>query len=413
MLKKQVNRMAQTFVYKVRDRMGKAHTGQIEADTRDAVVDTLRQKGYVVTRIEERTTTPTVSQAIAKMAAVNARDLSVLCRQFSTMVGAGLPLMKCLSVLIDQTYKVRLREAVEEVSREVESGSALSAALSKHDRVFPPIMVAMVRAGETGGILDETLARLAEHFEDEYELREKIKTATRYPLIVCAIAAVVVVIMMTFVLPTFEKMLTTMGVELPLPTKILMAGSMFMKKYVLFLLGLMTLGVVWGVRYVRSFEGKRRYDRFVLKIPLIRSSVLKISTARLCRTLGTLLQSGVPIMQAIEVSEATTGNSVIVEGLAKAKDSIREGGGIAGPLEATGLFNQMVVQMIAVGEETGTLDTMLKKVADFYEKEVKTSVENLSALLEPSLVVFLGLVVGGMIISILLPLLRIYESVGK
>lgn len=406
--------MAQTFVYKVRDQMGKAHSGQIEGDSRDVVIDKLRQGGYVVTKIEEKVQSPTIAETFSKLARVSTKDLAVLCRQFATMVGAGLPLLKCLAILIQQTSKPKLRGALEEVRREVEGGIALSSALNKHQAIFPPLMVAMVRAGETGGILDETLDRLAEHFEDDYELREKIKNASSYPLIVCGIAVIVIIIMMTFVLPTFQSMLSAMGVDLPLPTKILMAASGFMQKYILFIVAFIGLGLFITARYIKTSEGKRKYDRFILmKMPVIRNVALKIGTARLCRTLGTLVQSGIPIIQAIEVSEATSGNSVIIEGLAKAKDSIREGEGIAKPLEATGIFNPMVTQMIAVGEETGTLDVMLKKVADFYEREVKNVIANLSSMVEPMLVVFLGLVVGSMIISILLPLLKIYDTVGK
>jgi type IV pilus assembly protein PilC len=405
--------MAQTFVYKVRDRMGKNHTGKVEADSKEALVEKLRESGYVVTKVEAKVTQMTVGETFARWAVVNAQDLSIFCRQFATMVGAGLPLMKCLNILVEQTSKIGLREALEDVRREIEAGTALSSAMNKHTDIFPTIMVAMVRAGETGGILDETLERLAEHFESEYELREKVKTATRYPIIVLGIAVIVIIVMMAFVLPTFEKMLSGMGVELPLPTKILMAASGFTQKYFVLIIVFMALGIYGIVRYIRSPEGKRRFDALLLKLPVVSNIVRKIATARLCRTLGTLVHSGVPILQAIEVSEATAGNSVIAEGLAKAKDSIREGEGIARPLEATGVFSPMVTQMIAVGEETGNLDVMLKKVADFYEKEVKHIVDNLSTLIEPILVVFLGVVIGSMIISILLPMLKVYESVGS
>jgi len=393
--------------------MGKLHAGLLEAESREAVVEKLRQSGYIVTRVEARVNSPTVGESLSRWVAVTAKDLSVLCRQFSTMVSAGLPLLKSLAILSQQTSRPRLREAVEDIRREVESGSALSSAIQRHPRLFPPIMAAMIRAGETGGILDDALERLAEHFENEYELREKIKTATRYPLIVLGIAVIVIIIMMAFVLPTFEKMLTSMGVELPLITKVLMTVSSFMKEYIVFIIGGLTLAVVFAVRYVRSPEGKREFDKLVLKLPVIKNIAVKIATARLCRTLGTLVHSGVPIIQAIEVSEATSGNSVIIDGLARAKDSIREGEGIAGPLESTGVFSPMVIQMIAVGEETGNLDGMLKKVAEFYEKEVKYTADNLSSMIEPLLIGILGTVIGGMIISILLPMLKIYESVGK
>lgn len=406
--------MAQIYLYKVRDQLGKAYSGQLEADSRGAAVEKLRQNGFLVTRLEEKADSHLLGESLSALGGISSKDLAVFCRQFATMVGAGLPLLKCLAILIEQSSKIKLRRALEEARREVEGGSSLSAALGKHRSVFPPLMIAMIKAGETGGILDETMGRLADHFEDDYELKEKIKNASTYPVIVCCIAVAVVIVMMAFVLPTFQSMLSTLGVELPLATRLLMAASGFMEKYIVLILVLLVLAAAGTVRYVRTPAGKRQYDRFILmKMPVIRGVILKIGTARLCRTMGTLVQSGVPIMQAIEVSEATSGNSVIVDALDRAKESIREGSGLAKPLAATGLFSPMVTQMIAVGEETGALDVMLKRVADFYEKEVKHTVDNLSSMLEPILVVFLGLVVGSMIISILLPLLKIYDSVGK
>ncbi|HWI54134.1 MAG TPA: type II secretion system F family protein [Desulfobacteria bacterium] len=404
--------MSQTFAYKVWDKLGNPHTGQIESDSRDSVVARLRQNGYIIAKVEAQVSSPSVGETFARWSTVSVKDLAVFCRQFATMVGAGLPLLKCLSILIEQSSKVKLREALEDIRREVESGSAISAAFAKHD-LFPTIMIAMVRAGETGGILDEVLARLADHFENEFDLQQKIKTATRYPIFVFGLAMIVVFLMMVFVLPNFTKMLTTMGVELPLPTKILLACSGFLKENVLIVVIAFAIAIYLVIRFANSLEGRAKVDRFLFKVPIIKGIVSKIATARLCRTLGTLINSGVPIIQALEVSQATADNSVIMEGLARARDSIREGEGLAGPLEATGVFSPMVTQMIAVGEETGSLDTMLKKVADFYEKEVKYVVENLSTLIEPILIVFLGAVVGGMIVSILLPMLKIYEAIGN
>lgn len=405
--------MTQTFAYKVWDNMGNPHAGEIEAESREAVVERLRRSGYVVTKVESTVSSMSVGEAVGKWSSVTTKDLSILCRQFATMVGAGLPLLKCLSILIDQTSKMNLREALEDVRREVESGSSISVAFAKRESVFPTIMVAMVRAGETGGILDEVLARLADHFENEFELKQKIKTATRYPMFVFGLAVVVIFIMMAFVMPKFTAMLDSMGVELPLPTKIMLTISQFMKDNVLVILGLTAGSMYMVVRYIKSPEGKMQFDRFLFRVPVIKGIVTKIATARLCRTLGTLVNSGVPIIQALEVSEATADNAVIMEGLSRARDSIKEGEGLAHPLMATGVFNPMVIQMISVGEETGSLDTMLQKVADFYEKEVKYVVDNLSTLIEPFLIVFLGAVIGGMILSVLLPMIKIYESIGQ
>ncbi len=403
--------MVKTFVYKVRDQLGRAYAGEIRADTKEAVVQRLRENGYIVTKVEAKTATPTVSETFSGLMPVNARDLSVMCRQFAAMINAGLPLLKSLSILAEQTSKPRLRTALADITREVEAGSSLWGAFTKYPAIFPPLMMAMIRAGETGGILAEVLNRLAKHFEKEYELKEKIKTATGYPFVVSLFALAALAVMIIFVIPAFADMLNSLNIEPPLPTRVLMAGSTLLKKYFLIVLLALALAVAALARYLRSPQGKKDLDRVILRIPVVKEVVRKIATARLTRTLGTLLGSGVPVMQALEVAEETSGNSAIIKGLARAKDSIREGEGLAGPLKATEVFYPMVIQMITVGEETGNLDSMLKKVADFYEKEAKYTLDNFSTLVEPLLIGFLGVVVGGMIISFLWPLLKIYESV--
>ncbi len=403
--------MAINFVYKVRDQLGRAFTGKIRADSRDAVIERLRENGYIVTSLEAKTTTPTVNEAFSRLMAVNARDLSIMCCQFSAMMNAGLPLLKTLSILEEQTSKIKLSLALADIGREVENGSSLSVAFSKHPSVFPPLMVAMIRAGETGGILDEVLDRLAEHFEKEYELKQKIKTATRYPFVVVLFAIAALAVMITFVVPAFADVLSSLNIEKPLPTKVLMATSALIKKYfvpVILAIAMVLTGIVY---YLRTPQGKKDMDRMVLRIPIAKDVIRKIAIARLSRTMGALLGSGVPIIQALEVSEEISANSVIIQGLGRARDSIREGEGLAGPLEATEVFYPMVIQMITVGEETGNLDTMLKKVADFYEREAKYTLENFSTLIEPVLIGFLGIVVGGMIMSFLWPLMKIYENV--
>lgn len=404
--------MAHTYVYQVRDNRGKAQTGEIEAEDHDTAVLRLRQNGFIVTKMEKKTVAPTVEDAWANLRSVSLKDLSIFARQFSTMVGAGVSLVKCLAILSDQTVNVKLKTALEEVRYEVESGTALSFALAKHKNIFPHIMITMIRAGEAGGVLDEVLERLAEHFEKEHELREKIKSATRYPMIVLVFAVLVIIVLFTFVLPSFEKMFQSSSAELPTITKIILGIGHFMQANIWWILIVLVAGVIALVKYLGTSEGKEQFDRFVVNVPVFGPLAIKVGIARVSRTLATLLHSGVPIVQAIEVAHQTAGNVVISNALLQVRESIAKGQGMAGPLQQSGVFPAMVTQMIAVGEETGSMDTMLTKVADFYDKEVKYMTDNLSTLIEPFLVLFLGIVVGFIVISIMLPMAELSTSPG-
>lgn len=404
--------VAHTYLYQVRDNRGKLQIGELEAEDQDTAVLRLRQNGLIVTKVEKKTSAPTVEDAWANLRSVSLKDLSIFARQFATMVGAGVSLVKCLAILSEQTSNSKLKGALEEVRYDVESGTALSYALSKHKQIFPHIMLAMVRAGEVGGVLDEVMERLAEHFEKEHELHEKIKSATRYPMIVMAFAILVVIVLFTFVLPGFEKMFESSNAELPTITKITLGIGHFMQANILWILLVMLVGIVVLVKYLRTAEGKERFDRLLINVPVFGPLTVKVGISRVSRTLATLLHSGVPIVQAIEISHQTAGNVVISTALLQVRDSIAKGQGMAGPLQQSGVFPPMVTQMIAVGEETGSMDTMLSKVADFYEKEVKYMTDNLSALIEPFLVAFLGIVVGLIVLSIMLPMAEISGAAG-
>jgi len=405
--------VSQVFNYKVRDARGNLVTGVLEAENKRLVVDKLRQSGYIVTSVEEQTAGVPVQEQLASWRKVTVKDLAIMARQFATMISSGLTIIKCLQVLAQQTANKKLREAVADVLEEVESGSSLSRALGKHGGIFPNLMVSMVRAGETGGILDVVMDRLADYYEKEHELREKIKTATRYPIVVSVFAVLVVIFMLVAVLPTFVQMFESMNAVLPLPTRILMGISDIIRSYILLWIPLLGVGVFLLVQYLRTPKGRGQYELMLLRLPVLGDMFKKISIARVCRTLGTLINSGVPILQALDVVSNVADNSIVTKGITNARDSIREGEGIAGPLEATGIFPVMVTQMIAVGEETGSLDTMLNKISDFYDREVKNLVESMTSLIEPFLIVFLALVVGGIVVSVIMPIFDMYQMIGR
>ncbi|MBU7008773.1 type II secretion system F family protein [Phosphitispora fastidiosa] len=405
--------MAHVYVYKVRDGMGKTHAGEIEAESKELVVERLRQTGYFITKVELKLESPTVGETFAKWSTVTPKDLAIFFRQFATMASSGLPLLKSLNILIEQTEKMKLRDSLEDMRRDVESGSSLSQAMGKHRSVFPMFVMAMVRAGEAGGFLDDVMDRLAVTFENDHEMREKVKGAVRYPLIVLGFAALVVVLMLTFIIPNFMLLFETMDIQMPLPTRIVLGISDFLKSYFLILALLAVLLALLAVRYVRSPEGRARFDRFVLKIPVFGELLLKSSLAKVSRSLGTLLASGVPIIQALEITQGIAGNAVVAGELAEVSNGVREGDAMAKHLERSRVFTPMMINMIAIGEETGTLENMLVKVADFYDKETKYMTDNMTSLIEPFLIVILGVIIGGIMLSILLPIFEVYSQMGS
>lgn len=405
--------MPHVFVYNVRDSLGRIHAGEIEADTRELVVDRLRQSGYFVTKVEPKSSSPTVGESIAFFDIVGARDLSIMFRQFSTMIAAGMPLLRCLNVLARQTEKKKLSSALEDIRRDVETGSSLSQAIGRHLNIFPPFVVAMIRTGETGGVLDTIMERLALHFENEHEVQRKVKSALRYPAIVLGFAVLVVIFMLTFIIPRFMSLFTGMNMEMPLPTKIIMTISTFLQNYYLIILALMAIAIFCVVRFVKTPDGKMIYDRLILKVPVFGGLVLKSSLAKSTRSLATLLASGVPIIQAIEITKDIAGNEVIARELGEAAGTVRDGEAMSTKLEQSGVFPPLMVNMVAVGEETGGLESMLTKIADFYDTEVKYMTENMTALIEPFLVAFLGFIIGGILLSILLPIFDAYSKIGS
>ncbi len=408
------------YSYVAKDALGKVTKGRTEAENEQVLVRRLREKGFWVQKVtEDKAEAPAAEGAPAAkptfgiFGRVGGRDLSVFCRQFATMINAGVSLVRCLAVLEEQSTNSRLQAIIRDVQASVEQGETLSRALSKYPRVFNNLFVGLVRAGEVGGVLDETLNRLSAFLEDNERLKRKIKSAMTYPVLVMIIAIVIVVGLVTFILPQFMKLFRDMGVqELPLPTIMLMNFSnLLTSKWYFFVLGVVFL-VVSVQRYVRTRVGKRHYDWLKLKFPVFGKLNHKVALARFARTLSTLMVSGVPILSALETVAGALDNEIVGDAVMAARAAIREGDRIGDPLQRSGLFPPMVVQMITIGEETGALDSMLTKVAEFYEAEVDAALQSLTAAIEPLMIVFLGGVVGFIVISMMLPLVSIINNLA-
>jgi len=404
-----------TFEYVVKDKTGKQSKGKIEADTREIVVQQLRDQGYFVSQVQEAAAVTTAPRRGFRLRRrVGLKDLSIFCRQFATMINAGVSLVRCLDVLEQQTNSVNLKEIIREIQSEVEGGATLSRSMAQYPRVFSNLAIGLVRAGEVGGVLDETLDRLAGFLEKDMELRRKVKSAMTYPVLVLIVAVGIVLFLVTFILPKFINLFKELGVqEFPLPTLLLMKASHFMTSKWWICLIVLVLSWIGIGRIKATKTGKRYYDIIKLKVPVFGSLNHKIAVARFARTLSTLLSSGVPILQAMETVAGTVDNAVISEAILLSRTAIREGDTIGDPLAQSRMFPPMVVQMIAIGEETGQLDSMLSKVADFYEGEVESSLESLTAALEPVMIVMLGFIVGFIVISMFLPLISIIGSLSS
>ncbi|NLJ36030.1 MAG: type II secretion system F family protein [candidate division WS1 bacterium] len=409
-----------TFAYTARDSTNRVIKETAEASSKDALIQSLRERGLTVDSVEEQK-----AKALAKKKTssfklfggkVSLKDFSMFCRQFATMINAGVSLVRCLDVLEQQTSSARLKEIIRDIQVEIQGGATLSRSMGKYPRVFSNLAVGLVRAGEVGGVLDETLDRLAEFSEKDMELRRKVKSAMTYPVMVMIVAVGIVVFLVTFILPKFMDLFLELGMtedQFPGPTRLLMASSNFLtSKW--WLAAIIIFGMVTAINRIKATKtGKRYYDLLILKVPVFGSLNHKIAVARFARTLATLLSSGVPILQAMETVAGTVDNDVIADAVLMSRASIREGDTIAAPLADSKMFPPMVVQMIAIGEETGQLDSMLTKVAEFYEGEVDAALESLTAALEPVLIVFLGVVVGFIVISMFLPLVGIIGELSQ
>jgi type IV pilus assembly protein PilC len=399
------------YAYVVRDRQGKILTGIADGENQEAVVSKLRRAGYVITRVSLRSQAKTLGQMFEGMKRVKAKDLAIFSRQFATMIHSGLPLTRCLSILVQQTGNPGFKRIIEQIQKDVESGQPLSSALARHTKVFSGLFVSMIMAGETGGVLDEVLMRLADHLEKELALRQKIKSSTIYPILMFAFAIIIVFFMVTFIVPVFASMFQNLGGTLPTPTRVLMRASGVMRNYWYVVFASIGGLIYLFKRFISTKAGRYWFDKTKLRLPIIGHLVQKNVIARFTRTLGTLINSGVPILGALEIVAATAGNAVVANAMQEVRSSIKEGETIAKPLEESGVFPPMVVQMIAVGEETGALDVILQKVADFYEEEVASAVDGLTSVIEPIMLVFIGLVVGGILMSLYLPMFNLINLI--
>ncbi len=399
-----------TFIYTVRDKAGKVAKGKLEGDSKEAVQAKLTQMGYIILELDQQGGLAALNN-ITFGTGVKPKDITIFARQFSTMINAGLSLTKCLAILGGQTENTYLREIIAQIGKDVEAGQSLSDSMARHPKVFPPIFINMVRAGETGGVLDEVLNRVADHFEQEQALKGKIKSAMTYPVAMGGMVLMILAAMMIFVVPTFEKMFSDMGGKLPLATQMLVDLSHFVAGIGGIVLVASIGAVVFMFKWWSSGPGKLVWDGAKLRMPVFGTLTRKISLARFTRTFGTLVTAGVPILSALDIVADTAGNEVVAQAVRKVRAAIKEGETIAKPLSESKVFPSMLVQMIAVGEETGALDAMLNKIADFYDEEVSTAVEGLTSLIEPLMMATLGVVVGGMVVALYLPMFNVITLV--
>jgi len=404
------------FQYEARDQSGQLRRDTMEAPNLRVATQKLQELRYTVINIKEKAAAggsqSDVLGFLEGFRKVNEQALTVFSRQFATMINAGLAMVRCLDILSEQTEDKKLQHTLIQVRRDVEGGSTLSAALAKHPTVFSTLYTSMVKAGEMGGVLDEVLERLAGFMEKDFGLKKKVQSALTYPVVILVMAMGIVFFLVTYILPTFVELFEGMNLDLPLPTKILISITKMAKDWrfvSLFLVILGGGGFALG-QYVRTPFGKKQFDLLKLNIPVFGLLNKKVAISRFCRTLGTLLSSGVPIMQALEIVGKASGNEIISMTVAKVRESIREGESIASPLGASGMFPPMVTQMVAVGEETGNLDAMLSKIADFYDTEVEYMLASLTSMLEPIMIVGMGGIVGFIVISVFLPL---YQLIGQ
>ncbi|MGE0156127.1 MAG: type II secretion system F family protein [Geobacter sp.] len=398
------------FAWEGKTRTGAVQKGVTEAQDAASVETQLKRAGLLGITVKEQ-------REAFKMpsfggGSIDTKDLVIFTRQFATMIDSGLPLVQCLDILSSQQEKPAFKQILLKVKESVESGSTFADALAKHPKAFDELFVNLVAAGEIGGILDTILNRLAAYIEKAMKLKKQIKGAMVYPVTIMSIAVIVVGVILVFVIPTFAKMFADFGGELPGPTKIVIALSDFLLKYIIVIIAAF-FATVWGVKkFYATPVGRKKIDAFALKAPIAGPLIRKVAVAKFTRTLGTMVSSGVPIMDGLEIVAKTAGNKIIEEAIFGVRQAISEGKTMAEPLQACGIFPPMVVQMIAVGEATGAMDAMLNKIADFYDDEVDDAVSAMTAMMEPMLMVFLGTTVGGLVVAMYLPIFKLAGAVG-
>ncbi|MGZ8831455.1 MAG: type II secretion system F family protein [Thermoanaerobaculia bacterium] len=398
-----------TFVWKGRGRNGQDQTGVLVADSKEAVIAMMRRQQVVVTAVKEKGKEIALPKWGGK---VPAQLIAIFTRQFSVMIDAGLPLVQCLEILASQQEHKNFKRSLIQIRQDVEAGSSLAEAMRKHPKTFNDLYTNMVAAGEAGGILDTILQRLAAYIEKAVKLNSQVKSAMIYPVAVISIAVIVVAVILWKVIPVFASLFAGLGAELPMPTLIVIALSNFIGDW-WWAIGLFIIITTYSLRrYHETYRGKRVLDGILLKAPVFGLLLRKIAVARFCRTLATLTSSGVPILDGLQITAKTAGNAVVEDAIMATRKSVEEGKTISEPLGDTEVFPSMVIQMIAVGEQTGALDTMLSKIADFYEDEVDLAVAGLMKLLEPILIAFLGVAIGGIVIAMYMPMFSLIGQMG-
>jgi type IV pilus assembly protein PilC len=400
--------MPDTYAYKVRDRGGNLISGTLVADNEGLVLQRLREQGLTPLEVGKQGRSLNIELTKKK---VKLKELSVFSRQFATMVNSGLPILRALSILADQTNNAELAKTLSACRADIEQGSSLSAAMQKHPKVFNDLFVSMVKSGETGGQLDNVLLRLADMIENEVKLRGKIKSAMTYPIAVVALVSLIMTAMLLFVVPQFKSIYGQLGGTLPLPTRLLLTMSDVFKKFWFIVIGGLFIARFFFRRWKATPAGRESVDAFKLRVPIFGSLFQKTALARFAGTLSMLLRSGVPILQALDIVSDTVNNKVIAKAVTEVQVSVREGESMAKPLAKHKVFPPMVVQMLAVGEETGQVDVMLEKVATFYNQEVEASVDSLTSLIEPLLIAIVGGAVGAAVIALYMPMFNIIKLI--
>ncbi|HUT85453.1 MAG TPA: type II secretion system F family protein [Elusimicrobiales bacterium] len=404
------------FKYTARDKNGNVVENTLTASGEGAAIDKIKALGFKIVEISEipQSAINNFLNTINPLKPrVKLKDIVIFSRQLSTLIDAGVPLVQGLSVLTEQAVNPVFKEVLVDLKTDIESGISIADSMAKHPKAFDNLYVAMIRAGEVGGILDVILQRLSDYLESAQELRSKVKTALIYPTVVMSIAFLITVFILIFVIPTFKGIYAEFGADLPGITKFVLAVSDIAKSKFLYIFAVIGAAIFGAKKYYQTKKGAYTVDNYVLKVPLFGTLLKKVAISKFTRTLGTLIRSGVPILQGLETVAATAGNVVIEEVILNCRETVKDGGRLVEPLQKTDLFPPMVTQMINVGEETGSVDTMLVKIADFYDKEVDAAVAGLTSMIEPLMIVFMGIVIGIIIVAMMLPMLSLGDIVGK
>ncbi|WP_300672128.1 type II secretion system F family protein [Desulfoluna sp.] len=403
--------MMPVYLWEGKNRKNETRKGEMEARSEEVVRANLTRMRIAPTKVKQKPK-DILENITFLQPKVTENDVIIFARQFSTMIDAGLPIIQCLEILMNQQENPTFKKAIKMIKGDVEGGQTFAAALKKHPKLFDTLFVNMVAAGEAGGILDIILRRLSNYMEKMMKLKRQVKGAMTYPIVTILISIVVVGVILVFVIPTFTEMFSNFNAALPMPTQVVIGMSDFVRSKILYILGGIVLAVISFKQLGRTVKGRKLIDQTFLKVPVFGMLIRKVAVSKFTRTMGTMLNSGVAILDALDIVAKTSGNVVIEESIYEVRAGISEGRTMADPLIESGIFPSMVCSMIAVGESTGALDTMLEKIADFYDDEVDQAVENLTALIEPFMLVFLGTVIGGLVIAMYLPIFKLASVVG-